>query len=55
MLTTAGEARKGAAPAIRFDPDGSSTGGRIDLVEGKRKLEIGVDWLTGRVRVIDAS
>jgi general secretion pathway protein H len=41
--------------AIRFFPDGSSTGGRIILargVEGARTgYEVGVTWLTGRVQV----
>jgi general secretion pathway protein H len=37
--------------AIRFYPDGSSTGGRVTLGEGERKFEIDVDWLTGRVHI----
>jgi general secretion pathway protein H len=37
--------------AIRFYPDGSSTGGRVTLAQGERKFEIDVDWLTGRVRI----
>lgn len=37
--------------AIRFFPDGSSTGGRIDLKSGDRGYHIDVDWLTGQVRV----
>ncbi|MBV9784140.1 MAG: GspH/FimT family pseudopilin [Acidisphaera sp.] len=39
---------------IRFDPDGGSSGGRIELVEGRRRLQVGVDWFTGRVRIADA-
>ena len=39
---------------IRFAPDGSSSGGRIVLADGKRRTQIGVDWLTGRVSVADA-
>lgn len=37
--------------SIRFFPDGSSTGGRIELngAGGKRSIE--VDWLTGRIRL----
>jgi general secretion pathway protein H len=54
LLTVKGEARKEADPGIRFDPDGSSTGGRIALDGGDRKIQVGVDWLTGRVRVVDA-
>lgn len=53
LLTTQGEIRSTAEAGIRFDPDGSSTGGRVELADGKRKLQVGVDWLTGRVRVLD--
>lgn len=35
--------------AIRFFPDGSSTGGRVTLASGDRTLRVDVDWLTGRV------
>ena len=38
--------------AIRFNADGSATGGRIDLTDGQRVAQIGVDWLTGRVSVL---
>lgn len=41
--------------AIRFFPDGSSTGGRIILARGEgrdqRGYQVGVNWLTGRVRM----
>jgi general secretion pathway protein H len=37
--------------AIRFNGDGSATGGRIELADGQRAAQIGVDWLTGRVTV----
>ncbi|MFN2169582.1 MAG: GspH/FimT family pseudopilin [Anaerolineae bacterium] len=41
--------------AIRFFPDGSSTGGRIVLARGdpghQSGYEVGVTWLTGRVRM----
>ncbi|MCF6281958.1 MAG: GspH/FimT family pseudopilin [Candidatus Polarisedimenticolaceae bacterium] len=36
---------------IRFFPDGSSTGGGITLSNKKQKIEIGVEWLTGRVEI----
>jgi general secretion pathway protein H len=39
--------------AIRFYPDGGSTGGRVTLAAGERKLEVDVDWLTGRVAILD--
>lgn len=37
--------------SIRFFPDGSSTGGRVTLSYGERGYDIGVDWLTGRIRI----
>ena len=37
--------------AIRFFPDGSSSGGRVELAGRGRGAQIGVDWLTGRVSV----
>ncbi len=39
--------------AIRFYPDGSSTGGRITVGSGERKFLVDVDWLTGRVSIGD--
>ncbi len=38
---------------IRFFPDGSSTGGRIELTLAGRSARVDVDWLTGRIRVGD--
>ena len=53
LTTTGNETRKGAGN-IRFEPDGTSTGGRVELIDGGRRIGIGVDWLTGRVTVADA-
>jgi general secretion pathway protein H len=39
--------------AIRFYPDGGSTGGRVILKKGDRALRVDVDWLTGRVKVTE--
>jgi general secretion pathway protein H len=39
--------------AIRFCPDGGSNGGRITVASGERKFEVDVDWLTGRVAILD--
>ena len=36
---------------IRFFPDGSSTGGRIILAHDGRGYQVGVSWLTGRIRI----
>jgi general secretion pathway protein H len=40
--------------AIRFFPDGSSTGGRITLSIDDARYLVDVDWLTGRVRIIES-
>jgi general secretion pathway protein H len=37
--------------AIRFNGDGSASGGRIELADGQRRAQVGVDWLTGRISV----
>jgi general secretion pathway protein H len=55
LLTISGERRSANAGDIRFNPDGSSSGGRISLADGRRKIMVGVDWLTGRVSIADAS
>ncbi len=39
--------------AIRFFPDGGSNGGRVTIASGERKFEIDVDWLTGRVAILN--
>jgi general secretion pathway protein H len=39
--------------AIRFFPDGGSNGGRITLAAGERKYDVDVDWLTGRVTILE--
>ena len=53
LLTISGEALNGREGDIRFNPDGSSTGGRISLADGQRRIGVGVDWLTGRVSIAD--
>lgn len=40
--------------AIRFYPNGSSTGGRVTLAMGEWAFMVDVDWLTGQVEVLDA-
>jgi len=39
--------------AIHFFPDGGSNGGRVTLAAGERKYEVDIDWLTGRVAILD--
>lgn len=53
LLTVASERRAAASADIRFNPDGSSTGGRIVLARGALRVAVGVDWLTGRVSIAD--
>jgi general secretion pathway protein H len=53
LLTIAGERQGSGVGDIRFYPDGSSTGGRIALADGRRRMAVGVDWLTGRISVAD--
>ncbi len=38
--------------AIRFFPDGGSNGGRVTIASGERKYDVDVDWLTGRVSIL---
>ena len=37
--------------AIRFFPDGSSTGGRVTLEIAESKRQLDVNWLTGQVEI----
>jgi general secretion pathway protein H len=53
LLTVNGQKLSATAADIRFNPDGSSTGGRITLADGSQRVAVGVDWLTGRVTVAD--
>ncbi len=45
------EAMEGKA-AVRFYPDGSSTGGRISVRQEGEQILINIDWLTGRVSLV---
>ena len=51
LYTARSELVDAATGAIRFYPDGSSTGGEITLSEGERAHHVAVDWLTGRVSI----
>lgn len=53
LLTIAGERQGAGVGDIRFNPDGSSTGGRITLAAGQQRTAVGVDWLTGRISIAD--
>ena len=53
LFTAQSELLSDKKGAIRFYPDGSSTGGRITVSAGERKYLVDVDWLTGRVSITD--
>jgi len=53
VFTSQGEVVDARTAAIRFYPDGSSTGGRVTLAMGERKFHVDVDWLTGQVEILD--
>lgn len=53
LFTAQSEIESEKRGAIRFYPDGSSTGGRITVKAGERQYLVDVDWLTGRVSIAD--
>ena len=53
LLTVESERLGDDRAGIRFFPEGGSTGGRITLTQGSRALGVDVDWLTGKVRILD--
>jgi general secretion pathway protein H len=48
MLTARNEVQRGQG-AIRFFPDGTSTGGSLSLRRGHRAAVVAVNWLTGKI------
>lgn len=56
VLTAESETEGEKVARIRFFPDGGSTGGRgtLSLEETpERKFGVDVDWLTGRIRILE--
>lgn len=53
VYTAQSEAVENKIAAIRFFPDGSSTGGAISVANGSTKFRVDVDWLTGNVAILD--
>ena len=51
LYTVQQELTSDKVAAIRFYPDGSSTGGRVTVGKDERRFEIDIDWLTGRVHI----
>jgi general secretion pathway protein H len=55
LFTAQSELTDAKTGAIRFYPDGSSTGGRVMLAREDRKFLVEVDWMTGQVKILDGS
>jgi general secretion pathway protein H len=53
VYTAQGEVESEKRASIRFYPDGSSTGGRVTVASGERKYFVDVEWLTGRVKILE--
>jgi general secretion pathway protein H len=54
LFTARSEQQGQQEGAIRFFPDGSSTGGRVTLSGQRVRFLVDVDWLTGKVSVIES-
>lgn len=55
LLTAAQEQINETTGRVRFFPDGSSTGGRIRLIAGEREWQVEIAWLTGEVKLREAT
>ena len=53
LFTAASDLVNDRVGSIRFYPDGGSNGGRITLAAGERRYDVDVDWLTGRVAILE--
>lgn len=53
LYTARSELSNEKTGAIRFYPDGSSTGGRITVTSNARKFQVDVNWMTGQVSILD--
>jgi general secretion pathway protein H len=54
VLVTAESERIGEGQGmIRFFPDGSATGGRITVGHGNGQYDVDVDWLSGKVTLLE--
>jgi|SRR5690348_5406364 general secretion pathway protein H len=51
LTTTTGDRLNAQTGRIRFFPDGTSTGGGIDVWAGNDRNQVLVDWLSGRVSI----
>lgn len=53
LFTAQSETVSAGTGAIRFFPDGGSTGGRVTVTSHDRKYEVDVNWLTGQVSIFE--
>lgn len=51
LNTTASEVGTNGQGGIRFYPDGSSTGGSVELAYNQQAFKVNVEWVTGRVSI----
>lgn len=49
--TSAAEVDTAKQGGIRFFPDGSSTGGSVELTHNQQTYRVNVEWVTGRVSI----
>jgi general secretion pathway protein H len=51
LTTTTGDRLDAETGRVRFFPDGTSTGGGVDIWTGNNRSRVLVDWLSGRVSI----
>lgn len=49
--TTSAEVDSADQGGVRFYPDGSSTGGSVELTHNEQVYKVNVEWVTGRVSI----
>jgi general secretion pathway protein H len=55
LMTSRDELVSGSVGKVRFDPDGSSSGGRVSVNGGGKIWRVGIDWLSGRASIVAPS
>lgn len=51
LNTTTSEVYAKGQGGIRFFPDGSATGGSVELTRDRQTFKVNVEWITGRVSI----